>query len=290
MPDFFRARLSRTLSVRCKMDSSQRRLMPMRTATTRRTKTGTWAQCPAQRRSQPSLWQAHQVRCVLLLLTLLFILCWTARGYPSTVAALTDHVGQPGLAEALRRYLFEITYPHLEVPDELDELPIFAHRISVFHSAIARFYAPSDTCGTGGMYRERIRSTPSWQKKYDRRDTVFVITDADAPGMQGMLIARVLMFLSFVHNGVRFPCALVRWLLPERIDEDTGHHVVRWEEIDGQRPVQVIGLDAVARGAHLLPVYGSHPLPEHFHYSDALNAFSTFYVNRHADHHTHEFI
>ncbi|KIY62588.1 hypothetical protein CYLTODRAFT_438856 [Cylindrobasidium torrendii FP15055 ss-10] len=214
-----------------------------------------------------------------------------ARGYPSAVNALANHMQQPRLAEALQRYIFEFTYPQLQVPDDVDQLPALPHlKISVFHSAVAKFYAPSDTCGAGGMYRERIRSTPSWQKKYDRRDTVFVVTDIDAPGMEGMLVARVLMFFSFIHNGVYHPCALVHWLLPEEVDPHTGYHVVRYEEIDDERPVQVVGLDAVARGAHLLPIYGSRRLPENFHHSDALNAFRAFYVNRHADHHTHEFI
>ncbi|KIY65261.1 hypothetical protein CYLTODRAFT_400697 [Cylindrobasidium torrendii FP15055 ss-10] len=213
-----------------------------------------------------------------------------ARHYPRSLAALAEHIRQPQLPKALRQYTFELMYPDHDIPDELSDLPVIMGGISVFHSAVAKFYAPSDTCGAGGMYRERIRSTPLWQNEYERRDTVFVVTDADAPQMDGMHVARVLLFFSFMHNGEYHPCALVHWLLPEQLDADTGYHVVRWEEVDGQRPVQVIGLDAIARGAHLLPIYGSEPLPEYFHYSNALDAFKAFYVNRHADYHVHEFI
>ncbi|KAF8485593.1 hypothetical protein F5888DRAFT_1625523, partial [Russula emetica] len=44
------------------------------------------------------------------------------------------------------------------------------------NSAIARFFAPSDLCGAGGMYQERIRCNPSWRDEYARYDTVFVQT------------------------------------------------------------------------------------------------------------------
>ncbi|KIY61449.1 hypothetical protein CYLTODRAFT_447703 [Cylindrobasidium torrendii FP15055 ss-10] len=122
--------------------------------------------------------------------------------------ALSEHIGQPQLPKALRQYVFELKYPDHEVPDNLNNLPIITGGISMFHSAVAKFYAPSDTCGAGGMYRERIRSTPLWQNEYERRDIVFVVTDADAPRMEGMYIARVLLFFLFVHHGEPHPCAV----------------------------------------------------------------------------------
>ncbi|KAF8205901.1 hypothetical protein K438DRAFT_1963678 [Mycena galopus ATCC 62051] len=75
-------------------------------------------------------------------------------------------------------------------------------RIKVYHSATARFYAPSDLCGTGEMHRERIRSNPRWHGAYARRDTVFINVDSDLPGMLGMIIGRV--FLSSVHSPEKF--------------------------------------------------------------------------------------
>ncbi|KAJ7916405.1 hypothetical protein B0H13DRAFT_1871178 [Mycena leptocephala] len=63
--------------------------------------------------------------------------------------------------------------------------PNFDGPITVQHSAIARFYAPSDLCGAGAMYRERIRSNPRWHG-YARRDTVLV--NVGGPVMGGIII------------------------------------------------------------------------------------------------------
>ena len=82
-----------------------------------------------------------------------------ARGYPHDVADLAEFINQPQFPEVLRRFLWEQLQPDSLIPPQdvpLDECPHFHGRINVFHSAIAHFYAPSDLCGTGGMYRERI--------------------------------------------------------------------------------------------------------------------------------------
>jgi hypothetical protein len=48
--------------------------------------------------------------------------------------------------------------------------------ISVCHSAMAYFYAPSDPSGIRGMRREHIRSTPSWRSAGPHHDDcVFVV-------------------------------------------------------------------------------------------------------------------
>ena len=49
-----------------------------------------------------------------------------------------------------------------------------------------------------------------------RYDTVFVETqsEAEAPGIAGMVIARVLLFFSFSFRGEYFSCALVHRLVP----------------------------------------------------------------------------
>ena len=38
------------------------------------------------------------------------------------------------------------------------------------------------------------------------------------------------------------------------------------------------------------PVFGDGYLPDDFHFSHALDAFHSIFVNSYADHHTHEFI
>lgn len=217
------------------------------------------------------------------------------QGYPRAVEDLAAHIGQPKLPELLRQFLYDQLNPDSNIPStevDLEDCPRFMGSIYVYHSAIARFYAPSDLCGAGGMYRERIRSNPDWRGEYARRDTMFVETNADLDGMRGMAIGRALLFFSFTFHDRYYPCALVHWLVPgDAPDEDTGLWVVQPEfGANGQQTLAVIHLDCVARAAHLLPVYGPSFIPDDFHFSDALDAFRSYFVNRHIDHHTHNFL
>ena len=175
----------------------------------------------------------------------------------------------------------------------LNECPQFHGRISVFHSAVARFYAPSDLCGAGGMYRERIHSTPTWRGAAPRYDTVFFETDPELPGMRGMTVGRVFLFFSFTFQDVHFPCALIH-LYPTvgtEPDEDTGLWVVKPKyKTNGCQSLAIIHLDCIVRGAHITGVYGSSFLPEGLHFSHSLDIFRAYFVNCFADHHTHEFL
>lgn len=165
--------------------------------------------------------------------------------------------------------------------------------IKVFHSAVARFYAPSNMCGAGGMYQERIRSTPSWNDGPPRRDTAFVELDSDQPGMLGMGVGRVLMFFSFKYMGKTYPCALVRWLMPVGYepDDETGLWVVRPEtEPNGRPSIAVVHLDCIPRAAHLIPKFGSSILPDEVTFTSSLDIFHSYFVNAYADHHMHEFL
>ncbi|KAJ7673067.1 hypothetical protein DFH06DRAFT_1358827 [Mycena polygramma] len=218
------------------------------------------------------------------------------RSFPKNAVQLAAHIRQPRLLELIRRFLYDQVNPDAAIPSSqipLESCPLFNGRIDSFLSAIARFYAPSDLCGAGGMYRERIRANSNWHGKYPRYDTVFVVTNADIPGMSGMVIGRTLLFFSFMHRDTHYPCALVHWYSPvaNGADADTGMTVVRPEfERNGRKSLAVIHLDSVARATHLLHVYGTSFLPEDFHFSYSLDVFRSFFVNRFADHHTHEFL
>jgi hypothetical protein len=143
------------------------------------------------------------------------------------------------------------------------------------------------------MYRQRVRCNPSWYG-HSRRDTVFVALDDDQPGMAGLLVARVHLFFSFIDDMDQetVPCALVSWFVPASNgrDPDTGMWTVKAEGTRTRRPVQVIHLKSIARGAHLLPKYGVGPLPDHISYANALDEFQTYFVNPYIDHHCHEFL
>ncbi|KAJ7687361.1 hypothetical protein B0H17DRAFT_1069971 [Mycena rosella] len=219
-----------------------------------------------------------------------------ARGYPCRLEALATYIHQPNLPDLLRRFLYDQLHPDSDTPSAnipIDHCPNFLGRIYVHHSAVARFYAPSDLCGVGGMYREHIRSNPNWHGSYARHDTVFIQTNAQERGMEGMAIGRVLLFFSFTQGLKTSSCALVHWFSVhgDTPDPDTGMWVVTPDTLDdGTKSLAVIDLDCIARAAHLLPVYGSAILPEDFHFSFSLDVFRAFFVNRYADHHTHEFI
>lgn len=187
-------------------------------------------------------------------------------------------------------------HPNRPLPDNLEAHVNFSGRIQVFHSAVNRFYAPSDLCGPCGMYRQRIRCNPSWYGN-PRHDTVFVVQDEDQAGMRGMLIARIHLLFSFVdyetdEGGQTVQCALVSWFLPasDQRDPDTGMWTVKPEGTQMRRPVQVIPLKSIARGAHLLPKYGVGILPDYITHINALDEFQTYFINPYIDHHCHEFL
>ncbi|KAF8191847.1 hypothetical protein K438DRAFT_1970227 [Mycena galopus ATCC 62051] len=214
------------------------------------------------------------------------------RGYPKYLVALAAHIGQPTLPLLLRQFLdVEV---HGSPADDaalplLHACPIFDGPIKVHHSAIARFYAPSDLCGAGGMYRERIRSNPHWHG-YARRDTVLI--NVGGPVMGGIIAARALLLFSFAFREKEYECALVHWITPVGAapDPDTGMWVVEPEYVRGAPSLQVVNVDAIARAGHLIGVYGTAELPEDFHFSDSLDAFNTYFVNHYADHHMHELL
>jgi hypothetical protein len=146
------------------------------------------------------------------------------------------------------------------------------------------------------MYREVIRSTPWWSKgdiAGPRRDCVFVdVEGSSAPGMQGLLIARVYLFFKFSFAGTDYPCALVHWYTTVGAERDgpTGLWVVEPEYTHHRcRNMGVIHLDSIVRGAHLLPRFPSNTrLPREINYTQTLDVYQSFYVNKYVDHHAFE--
>jgi hypothetical protein len=122
---------------------------------------------------------------------------------------------------------------------------------------------------------------------------VFVITDQSQDGFKGIEVARVRVFFSFTYRDEHHMCALVNWFGREDTvpDSDTGMWVVSPDEDDsGSLIYEVINVRSIARGAHLLPIFGTDSVPERFNYRFALDSFQSFFVNHFVDHHTHEFI
>ena len=108
-----------------------------------------------------------------------------------------------------------------------------------------------------------------------------------------MSVVRIHLLFSFTHNDQRYPCALVEWFVKcgRKPDDATGMWIVEYDERrNGRRVYSVIHLDTIFRAAHLIPDFGPQLLPLNFDHKHSLDCFDTFYVNRYADHHTHECI
>jgi hypothetical protein len=203
---------------------------------------------------------------------------------------LGEGLGYPTLPNLVAEFLYTWHHPDVEQLPPLIRLPSIS-KVSVFHSALATFYAPSDISGMRGMTRECIHARPQWRKGSHRHDTIFVNSDPSLPGMRGLLIAHVMLFFSFQLRDVTWPCALVHWFsADDRLpDEDTGMWIVSPDkDVNGGPVLAVIHVDTILRAAHLLPVFGPRPIPVDLHFSETLDAFQTFYVNKYIDHHAYD--
>ena len=116
-------------------------------------------------------------------------------------------------------------------------------------------------------------------------------TNPDAPGMEGLEIAHVCLFFSLTFQGVKYPCALVHWYshVGQSADSDMGMWSVQPDVMDDGAPLAaIIHLDTIIRAAHLLPVFKEGLVPRDLTFSDTLDRFQLFYVNKFIDHHAFE--
>jgi hypothetical protein len=211
------------------------------------------------------------------------------RGYPTRLTALAAVIHQPDFPPALQMFIHQRNHPDsLAPPDDL-----FGGPIRVFHSATMEFYAPSDLCGAGGMYREVIQANPNFGG-VPRFDTIFVSVSDDKKVMAGLLVARVRLLFSYFdpYDQKEVSCVLVTWLVHPNDASEPDAVTGMWKlcpehDENGKCPVQVIHLDTILRGAHLLPCYGEGFLPTDLKYSDALDAWDYYFVNQFIDYHAH---
>ena len=220
--------------------------------------------------------------------------CVQVPNLPRTASELGDYLDIPNLCDLISRFLYEQENPESNIP--LDDIPLadcpqFEGNIRVFPSSVSIYYAPSDKSGLRGMFRERIRAVSSWRRGPARYDCVFVERDPDLPGFRGLYVARVRSFFSITHNRMKYPCALVSWFstIGESPCLDTGMWMVEPDfDRTGNHAMSIIHLDSILRGAHLMGVSGSQFIPHHLRFTDTLDAFRAFYVNKYIDHHAHE--
>ncbi|KAM6490793.1 hypothetical protein JOM56_013756 [Amanita muscaria] len=166
--------------------------------------------------------------------------------------------------------------------------------ISMYPSAKATFYAPSDISGIGGMRKERIRAVQKWRKGPARYDTVFIKLNNGEPGIRSFSIARVRLFLTIKHYDQCYECALVHdyVLLGNAPSEVTGMWKVKPAKPNPRNNhsvLRIIPLNMILRAAQLIPVYhGAREVPQDLKPSQTLDTYHLFYVNKFIDHHTFE--
>src|SRR5258708_6022658 len=139
----------------------------------------------------------------------IYSLSISERKVPRDLAGLAEHIKMPELIELTRRFLHDQIHPDGPSANDimLEECPEIHTKISVFSSATATFYAPSDESGIRGMRREHIWSTHSWRNQGLWRDCVLVVEDETKPGIKGLTPVRIRMFFSFFFPGKVFTCA-----------------------------------------------------------------------------------
>jgi hypothetical protein len=203
--------------------------------------------------------------------------------YPEVIAA---EIGQPDFPHLIKQFIYDQQHPGYDSDTStVLDLPAFYEKITIYPSAVATFHAPSDISGIGGMRRERIRAVKSWRKGPGRYDTIFVNTNPSMEGMRGLDVARVRLFFSFSYDSIAYPCALVSWF--RRVGDLPDDHTGMWV-VEPGHDASIIHLDTVVRAAHLLPIFGPERVSKTLSFTDTLDTFLRFFVNKFADHHTFE--
>ncbi|KIM53438.1 hypothetical protein SCLCIDRAFT_31862 [Scleroderma citrinum Foug A] len=156
--------------------------------------------------------------------------------YPSNLDALAHHpdVYQPMLPLLTHRFLHsQLQNSAGPINNDVALLDLLHSPISVFHSAISSFYAPSDLSGLSGMHsKKRIQKYWEWEDSTSVESSSF----------------------AFIYDDVKYPCALIQWFttISDGPDEDTGMWIIQPDfDTNGERELEVIHVDCILHGAHI---------------------------------------
>ena len=158
-------------------------------------------------------------------------------------------------------------------------------QLSIYHSAVSTFFAPSDLSGVGGMQCEQIHALPSWQDGPPCYDTVLISPDRQIPGMHRLDVTHVQLFFSFNYDDEKYSSALVDWY--DCVTKAPGMWIVK----PMPHSSAIVHLDVTLQCAHFILVFGGyvdHSL--NLTHNNSLDAFHDYYVNKYADHHMHEIV
>ncbi|KAF8232214.1 hypothetical protein L208DRAFT_1273351, partial [Tricholoma matsutake] len=90
---------------------------------------------------------------------------------------------EPDLSYLIQQSIYNQQHPDNLSDASILDLPTFYGKITIYTSAVATFYAPSDISGVGSMHCECIHAVKSWRKGPSHYDTIFVNTDSSLEGM-----------------------------------------------------------------------------------------------------------
>ncbi len=164
-------------------------------------------------------------------------------------------------------------------------------RFTIHPSAIAKYYAPSDFSGSGGMHHECIQAVSYWRNGPGRFDMVFIKTHPGARTIStGLVVGRVRQLFAFDLGNKHHTCAIahVFELVGDEPDGDMGLWIVRPAFLNSQPKTQIIPLNNVLRATHLIPVYDAEKISNKFSHTQTLDHFDEFYVNKFIDYHAFE--
>src|SRR5258708_12284650 len=104
-----------------------------------------------------------------------------------TAESVQQTLKQPDFVDLICRFLYAQRHPESNIEHiSLDDLPAFHEKVTLYPSAVATFYAPSDISGTGGMCCEYIPAPSAWGKKHECRHTcIFFNSYPSAPAIPG---------------------------------------------------------------------------------------------------------
>ena len=196
----------------------------------------------------------------------------------------------PDFSNLIPQFIYNQQHSNCTSKPSSADLPTFYGKITIYPSAVTTFHVPSDISGIGGMCHECIHTVKSWQKGPGCYNTIFVNTDPSMDGMQDLEVTCVHLFFLFSHEGVEYPCALIHWFSHVGDQQgNTGMWIVELDmSDDGKTIVSIIHLDTIVWASHLLPVFSEECVSRTLLFTDTLNTFTRFYVNKYADHHAFE--
>jgi hypothetical protein len=221
-------------------------------------------------------------------------------GWKKGVYAAAKKIHEPGFPNLIRRFLYneakQISYtPHSRPLVSINACPTFDGMIQAYPSITSVFHAPSDISGITSLRKEYIRAVPRWHRGPARYDCIFVHADSGRhlSGPKGLqvCVARIRLLFSFLHSSKQHACALVHWydIIGDRPNPLTRMWKVQPAvDISGSPKLSVIPITCIYRAAHLIPVFGEAAVPRELKFSDSLNVFQSFYVNKFIDHHAFE--